>query len=306
MLHGSITREALRCGDSDAYLRREVRAGRLRRAHRGVYVEVRRDFDERARWAAALLRAGHGASLSHATAERIHRVDFAERTELIHISVPHHRRVRPIAGVVIHRPAVIPERDRVIRQDLSVTSLERTVLDQCGALDDERERVAYVARVLQNGRTTRQRLYDCLERSQPMRSCRRLERALYLLSPGYETIIETDLAEIGRGIGLNLRAQPTIVLEGGIKYRLDLLDEELLLNLEADGERHLTVEAREGDLLRDERLRCAGLEVARFTGRQIRREQREVARRLTVLREQRQLFRPRLAPGVILLPRHAG
>jgi hypothetical protein len=54
MLHGSITRDALVKATSDAYLRREVRAGRLRRAHHGVYVEVRRDFDERAQWAAAL------------------------------------------------------------------------------------------------------------------------------------------------------------------------------------------------------------------------------------------------------------
>jgi hypothetical protein len=301
MLHGSITRGALLEDGSDAYLRREVRAGRLRREHQGVYVDVRRDFDERARWAAALLRAGRDAALSHVTAERVHGIESIQWPTPIHISVPHHRRPRPIAGVVLHRPAFIPDRDRVVRGELLVTSLERTVLDRCGDISDERERVAYVARVLQNGRTTSQRLQDCVERSRPVRGCKQLEQALYLLSPGYETIIETELAAIGRAVGLNLCAQPTIVLDGGIKYRLDLLDEELLLNLEADGERHLNVDVREDDLLRDERLRISGLEVLRFTGRQIRRERRDIAQRLTVVQERRKLQRPQLPRDVVIL-----
>lgn len=289
-------------GGSDAFLRRELRAGRLRRAHQGVYVEIRRDFDERARLAAALLRAGPDAVLSHGTAARVHGIDSGEGAPLIHVSVPHHRRPRPIAGVLLHRPAFIPDRDHIVRGELSVTSLERTVLDQCGAIPSERERVAFVAQVLQNGRTTRERLSDCLERSRPVRGCRQLERALYLLSTGYETIIETELADIGRAVGLSLRPQATVEIGGGIRYRLDLLDEDLLLDLEADGERHLTAEAREDDLLRDERLRSAGLEIARFTGRQIRRERRDIAQRLIVVRDRRRLLRPHLVSGAVILP----
>jgi very-short-patch-repair endonuclease len=307
MLHGSVSRsEILRRTGSDAALMREVRAGRMRREHRGVYVDVRHDFDLHARWAAALLRAGADAHLSFATAGGSHGLHLEDWTDdpSIHISIPHFRRPRPIPGVVLHRPARLPMADRAIRDGLPVTGFDRTVLDLCGTFESERARIAFVAEVLQNGRTTMSRLQACAARSGGIRGVAGLLRALTELGPGYETVSELDLARICVRAGLQVEPQRTVVVTGGKAYRLDLLDEELLIGVESDGRGHLSLAVREEDVRRDEALRRTGLAVARFTRRQIRREPRYVFRELAQLREERasQYPRPRLTAGARLLP----
>src|SRR4051794_15703614 len=152
-LHGSVSRSDIwRVTGSDAALRREVRAGRMRREHWGGYVDVRHDFDQHARWAAELIRAGAGAHLSHATAAAMHdlAIDGAKTEALIHLTVPHERRPRPVPGVVLHRSSRLPTGDRVRRNDLAVTGVERTVLDLCPTFARDRDRTAFVAQVLQS------------------------------------------------------------------------------------------------------------------------------------------------------------
>ena len=306
MLHGTITRAgAVAPTGSDGALRRELRAGRWRREHQGVYAEVRRDFDHRARLAAALLRAGPGAHLSHDTAAAMHDVAPAAADSLIHITVPRHRRPRPIAGVVLHRSTSLPQSDRAVVDGLAVTGVERTVLDVCGTVLVRRDRVAFVAQVVQLGRTSHARLRACLERSRGLHGCGMLGDALEDLAPGFESIIESDLATWCARAGLRVQAQITVHLSDGSSHRLDLLDEDLLIDAEADGaEHHLSVLAREDDERRDRALRGAGLEVVRFTGRQIRRERGAVIRQLSEVRVRRAAMRPRpqLAAGVILVP----
>ena len=217
LLHGSIRRsDARRTAGSDAALRREVRAGRMRREHWGVYVDVRHDFDEHARCAAALLRAGAGAHLSHATAAAIHGLPIEGLTtgNAIHLTVPHERRPRPMSGVVLHRSARLPPPDRIRRNDLAVTGVERTVLDVCPTFARERDRTAFVAQVLQTGRTTRTRLLACADRSGGVRGARMLVRVLTLVAPGYETGPESDLARMCHRAGLHVQPQRTIIVVG--------------------------------------------------------------------------------------------
>lgn len=306
LLHGSIRRsDVQRAAGSDAALRREVRAGRMRREHWGVYVDVRHDFDEHARWAAALLRAGAGAHLSHATAAAVHDLSIEGPTTdgAIHLTVPHERRPRPMPGVVLHRSARLPPADRIRRHDLAVTGVERTVLDICPTFARERDRTAFIAQVLQTGRTTRTRLLACADRSGGVRGARMLVSVLTLLAPGYETEPEFGLARICHRAGLHVQPQRTIVV-GGRSYRLDLLDDGLLIDAEADGSGHLSVALREEDADRDLVLRAVGLEVIRFTNRRIRQEPRLVRRQLEDLRLRRQGLDPppRLAPQATLLP----
>jgi len=278
----------------------------MRREHRGVYVDIRHDYNIRARWAAALLRAGPDAHLSHATAAELHGVRLGEsRSESpIHISVPHHRRPRPIPGVVLHRPARLPTLDRARRDDLPVTGIERTVLDLCAAFAREKARVAFVAEVLQNGHTTINRLQACVGRSGGIRGATGLLRAITELGPGYETVSELDLSRLCFRAGLHTQPQRTVIAVGGVAYRLDLLDEELLIDVESDGRGHLSLATREEDVHRDDVLRRTGLVVVRFTRRQIRREPRFVLAELARVRAERaaQCPPPRLAPGARLLP----
>jgi very-short-patch-repair endonuclease len=299
-LHGAVRRlDALVEGD-DGLVRRELRRGRLRREHQGVYVDVRHDFDHLARLGAALLRAGPGAHLSHGSAAWLHGL-VDTPPSAIHVSVPHRRRPRPIDGVTLHRPSLLPAADRGTLHDLPVTGIERTVLDLIRRLP-ERERVAFVAQTVQAGFTTRDRLWACTQRSGRLWGRPALEQALAELEPGFETVIELDLAKACRAAGLVVRAQATVALPNGKRYRLDLLDEALLIDAEADGARHLSLDTREGDLERDEQLRTAGIEVVRFTGRQLTRHRAAVESRLRSVRERRVQETPRLSPGVRILP----
>lgn len=301
-LHGSVTRsDAVSLSGSDAALRREVRAGRMRREHRGVYVDVRHDFDEQTRLAAALLRAGPGAHLSHDTAAILHGLMTAVGETPIHVTVPARRRPRSGDGLIVHRATTLHPADRKIVDGLAVTGVERTVLDRCGLISSERDRVAMVAEAMQTGRTTADRLAATVERSRPVRGCDRLTWALHVLDPGFETIIELELAQLCADAGLAVTPQVVVAVAGEFEYRLDLLDEELLLDLEADGAlTHLHLAGHERDVIRDEQLRGVGLEVGRFTGHQIVRRRYETRARLKALRSRRQQQLIRLAPRALI------
>jgi hypothetical protein len=104
-----------------------VHAGRWQRLHYGVYASFTGEPTRPAALWAAVLRAGPQSVLSHQTAAELDGLmDKASR--LWHVSVPESRRVRPIAGFVIHRsgrilearhPGLLPPR----------TMIEETVLD---------------------------------------------------------------------------------------------------------------------------------------------------------------------------------
>ena len=197
--------------------------------------------------------------------------------------------------------------DRALRDDLPVTSVERTVLDLCASFALERARIAFVAEAVQTGHTTHSRLLACAARSGGIRGAAALVRAITELGAGYETTSELDLARMCFRAGLHVRPQRTVIVVSGETYRLDLLDEDLLIDVESDGRGHLSLAAREQDVRRDEALRKTGLAVVRFTRRQIRREPNFVFMGLVDARDERAGLRPppRLAPGGRLLPQGA-
>jgi predicted transcriptional regulator of viral defense system len=90
-------------------------------------------------WAAAL-RAGPGAALSHYTAAELHGLIDQPNT-LLHVTIPGHRRVVRIPGVVIHvaaraesatHPAMTPPRTRLEETVLDLAQLATTAEDACG------------------------------------------------------------------------------------------------------------------------------------------------------------------------------
>jgi very-short-patch-repair endonuclease len=303
-VHGAASRRSLLQDESDAALRRELRARRVRREYRGVYVDVRHDYDRLARLGSALLRAGAGAHLSHQTAAELHGLgpDSTASVPTIHISVPHRRRPRPAPGLVLHRPAVLSSADQDRLDDLAVTGIERTLLDLSGLAGGTERALALVTDAVRERRTTAELLEACLERSRHIRGTRQLAVILSELAPGFESVIEVTLSGWCLAAGLQARPQVTVVLPGGRRYRLDLFDDALLLAIEADGAaHHLSVADRERDLRRDDELRSVGIETVRFTGRQIQQDSSEVIRRLYLVAEQRRQSRLQLRPGVVLM-----
>src|SRR4051812_30385779 len=273
----------------------------MRREHHGVYVEVRHDYDEHARMASALLRAGAGAHLSHDTAAVVHGLLPTVEGMPVHITVPARRRPRSGNGVVIHRSTTLHPVDRRVLDGLDITSVERTVIDRCALLRSERERLAWVAEIMQSGRSTTDRLSAAIERSRPVRGCDRLAWVLNVLDPGFETVIELELAQLATDAGLEVVPQVVVSVPEEFEYRLDLLDEELLLDLEADGAvSHLHLAGHERDVIRDGRLRGVGLDVGRFTGHRILRRKNETHSRLRALRIRREQQLIRLAPKALI------
>jgi hypothetical protein len=140
-------------------IRNQVRAGRWRTLHRGVYAAFTGVPTRRAELWAALLRAGPDAVLSHQTAAELYGL-LDGQSRLIHLTVPHDsnpRRHGSIPGLVIHRsrslaqtrhPVLSPPRTRV----------EETVLDLIECARDFDEAYDWICRAIGRRRTTAERL----------------------------------------------------------------------------------------------------------------------------------------------------
>jgi Transcriptional regulator, AbiEi antitoxin len=84
--HGVITREQLGLGASPEQVQRRLRAGRLRRLHRGVYL-VGAVAPERAFEHAAVLACGDCAYASHHTAATLYNLPLPDRPTAVHVTV---------------------------------------------------------------------------------------------------------------------------------------------------------------------------------------------------------------------------
>ena len=105
--HGLVTTADLRQSglDGAATLRR-VRAGRLFPQYRGVYAVGRPDLTLEARFLAAVLALGEGATLSHLSAAVHWGFLPAKHSEARPIEVSLNRQVRARAGITAHRTKV--------------------------------------------------------------------------------------------------------------------------------------------------------------------------------------------------------
>ncbi len=96
------TAQLVDLGGDRAWISRQVRSGRWQHLHQGVVATYSGPVTWRSRAWAAVLYAGHGAALSHASAAFKHElIDSPPRR--VDIRIPERRRVAPSPGIVIHR-----------------------------------------------------------------------------------------------------------------------------------------------------------------------------------------------------------
>jgi very-short-patch-repair endonuclease len=127
--HGVVTVEQLRgAGIGEAAARRNVAAGRLHRMHRGVYAVGHRSLSWRGWWIAAVMAAGEGAVLSHASAAALWGF-LRPISGPVHVTVAGDggRRKRP--GLQIHRSRTLTRRHITRRHGIAVTTPSRTIED---------------------------------------------------------------------------------------------------------------------------------------------------------------------------------
>src|SRR6187551_3783263 len=81
-------------------------------------------------------------------------------------------------------------------------------------------------------------------------------------------------------------------------YTTDFFCVEALLDIEIDGTPHQTVEGKEKDDVRDAWMRSQGIEVLRFSGREVEFETQDVLKLIDEVLLQRCPSSPALLPGV--------
>jgi Transcriptional regulator, AbiEi antitoxin len=154
--------QAKQIGVTNAQLLRAEAAGQFRRVRRGVYAPT---GAPPSRWddiVSAVLVAGNGAVVSHASAAAVHRFEYGG-TGVVELTVGRGSYVRP-PGVVVHRVSDLAPEDIVRGRGVAVTSPSRTLVDLAGRLGP-----VLTERLVDEGliarRWTVAQLQECLSRA---------------------------------------------------------------------------------------------------------------------------------------------
>ena len=266
---GVIARwQLLECGLSVAAISRWVAVGRLNRIYPSVYAVGHRALCVEGQLLAAILYAGPGAALSHASA--------AHRWELlpylpITIDVVSPRQRRSLSEVRIHRAARV---DRLLHRGLPVTPISRTLLDFASVASLARVRKAVAEADFQ--RLIDLKSIDAITGVGRPGSAK-LRRALSSHRPEYARTLspaEDLLLDLCRRHRLPF---PEVNVPIG-SDKVDALWRDARLIVEVDGgDGHATRAQMQRDRERELRLRGAGFSVFRYSGRQVTRERPAVA-----------------------------
>ena len=266
---GVITRGQLtRSGLSAASISRWLRGGRLQRIHPRVYAVGHRALSTEGVLAAALLYAGPGAALSHASAAHWWGI-LPSLPRTVYACSPARRRSVP--GVRVHGGQHL---ERALHRHLPVTTVARTLLDlaSTSSFDVLRRAVAEADYL---------RLLDLdtidavLGRGRP--GSRALRKALDHHRPQYartSSQLEDRLLDLCISHAIHM---PEVNVEVA-GFRVDALWRRQWVIAEVDGRRaHGTPARMDRDRRRDLALRVAGYLVVRYTWRQVTAEPELVA-----------------------------
>ncbi len=257
---GRVTWSQLRVLADDRTLQRWIDSGYLHRVLPGVYAVGHAAPDRDADLAAALLYAGPGAMLSHATGAWWHGL-LKDRPSTITISTPRRRRSR--RGIKIHERRTC---ERVWRAGMPVTTVAQALLDLAAdvplrmlrkALAEADYRrmlnVAEVEAMLGRGRAGSEKLRAAIRRHQP-----RLART--------KSDLEVMFLEICEAAGI----PPPETNERVAGWEVDALWREHRIAIELDGYgNHRTRAQVERDRRKDLELRAAGWRPVRYTHEQL-------------------------------------
>jgi Protein of unknown function (DUF559) len=243
---------------------RRVRAGRLRRVHRGVYAVGHRVLRRGGCWMAAVLACGEGAVLSHRSAAA-HWELLGSAAALIDVTAPATRHGLP--GIRLHRSRFLDARDSTTLHGIAITTVPRTLLDLAATVPPHR-----LERAL--AQAQRLRLYDqraitdLLARSNGHRGTAALATATCREDPKWtRSELESWFLTLVRDAGLpEPLVNASLAAPDHPPLEVDFHWPTHRLVVELDGwETHRTRAAFEQDRTRDAALTAAGWRVVRFT-----------------------------------------
>jgi hypothetical protein len=225
-----LTSELVALGADYAWITRQVDSRRWQRLHRGVLVTYSGPMSWRSHAWAALLYAGAGAALSHDSAAAWHEFRPPRRGP-VHVTVPAERRVRPTAGVVLHRARTMPPASgrprRVWRGD--------TTLDLVAAAASVDDAVGWMCDAVRAG-TAPLEIVHALDRRPNVRRAALARELLVDVGAGVESPLERRYhRDVERRHGLPpSRLQQREVI-GGLWIRADVVYVGLGVRVELDG-----------------------------------------------------------------------
>jgi len=243
---------------------RQIKAGALHRAHRGVYLVGHRALAPRAREAAALLACGERALISHRSAAYVWGfVD--EPPDEVQVTLVG-RRCRPKQGVRVKSVKQLDRCDVRRRHGIWLTSPARTIIDLAAdATDFELERLvaeARVKRVLREGE-----LEAALARAGGRPGTVRVRA--FVRGEG-EPMTRSEIERITRRLLKAAGVSQPKINQRLLGYEVDFLWEEQRVVLEVDTYTfHGHRRAFERDRRKTVVLEAAGYHVIRVTPRQL-------------------------------------
>jgi very-short-patch-repair endonuclease len=264
-------------GVGEEAVKYRLRARRLRRWYRGVYLVGPGEPTRRGRWMAAVLACGDGAALSHRTAA-VHK--GISNRDITRVDVTVAKRLRGPADVTTHF-ARLPFDEVTIHDGIPTTTVPRTLADLAATTTPREFQRALEQAEIQR-LTDPLSLGDLLARDPRRRGAATIRRAL---THAVDTQITREELEQRFRAFVAASGLPQPERNASVLGReVDALWEPQRLIVELDGrETHLTSFAFERDRERDRRLAVAGYLTIRITWRQLRDEPELVADDLRAL-----------------------
>jgi hypothetical protein len=283
--HDVITlRQLLDAGLSREAIRHRVSTGRLHPAYPRVFAVGRPELPREGVWMAAVLACGPGAALSHLSAGELWRIWDGVRPRWPQVSVPTRSGRRAPDGIDLHRSGTLQANDITERDAISVTTLERTLLDLTSMLDAKQLKsvLRQAERIHKLDLHRLRSSLDALPRTNHRRA--RLAKVLDAYVPGTaDTEGEPEAAFLELCTRYELPLPETQVPIG--PYRVDFLwrDCNLVVEIDDRGSHDGYIAFRE-DRVRDRAMKARGLDVLRFTRAEVIREPEKVAQELRTAR----------------------
>lgn len=262
--HGVVDRaQCLAAGMTDAMIRRRVVSGRWQRLFTGVFATFSGPAHRLALLWAALLHAGAGAVLSHESAAEVAGL-LDTPDPRIHVTIPTHRRLLPVPGVVVHRSRWLGRARHPSRQPAQ-TRIEETVIDLTQRARHLDGALSWLATACGRRLTTADRLATAVRQRRRVRWRDELLTALEDVAAGCHSLLELRyLRDVERGHRLpGGRRQQARVRRGGRWYD-DVRYDDYATLVELDGRAAHPEEARRHERRRDNSAVLDGLAVLRY------------------------------------------
>lgn len=252
-------------GGEIARIRHE--AGLLIPIHQGVYALGHRKLSREGEWMAAVLACGPGAVLSHGSAAEL----WGIRGSRGEIEVLRRSGGGCHEGLRIHQTRRLDSDDMAEERGISVTSIERTMLDMAGRLGSRQiERMVVAAD--RTGKLSWSRLEKVLGRRKGRKGAGRLRRIAAEVDPRAieaRSVAEVDFLALVRGYGLPMPEVNVLVAD----HLVDFLWPAERVVVEIDGYAfHSDRPAFERDHTTDVDLVAAGYDVHHATYRMLHRD----------------------------------